>query len=273
MKLKTKPILLLLVFLTLGLTTPGTPQQKNTKAARTVADNDNKDIESVPLPDPLLVNVNYIRLRCVFNGVAFYKGFTHPRDMEIREFNLDAVFTRMAEDEIPYGKDDIRAVYARVEALLKKSEIRLLDIFPKQEDLNATIIPSLDIDFSIRPEIMPNAAGQDSNDAKPANTSETNTRSETKVGPASKYIVLASINLVRLMSTWNGNENVQVQVIGWRLVDFFTVNADVLVETLGEKADQLTSAFVARLLESNPQPVKADTAAEEIKKSTDLKQK
>lgn len=208
--------LVLLVALLVVHPLKGFPQNETSEAVEALA------------PSPLLKNVIYVRLKSQFNGIDYYKGVKNPRDIEIKEYNLDRVEIRLKEDTIPLDKDTVRALYSRSLELLKKAGLRVLNIH-QQDKKQTTLVPTLSLDIDA-------IATSDSN-----------------------FVVLVDLSLSKWISTWAGTENLQAQVIVWRHKVLLTAKQDVLVGSLEEATDEVLNEFLAQIALANPTPRTPET--------------
>ncbi len=217
---------LILAVLVMSLFPP--PSSALGQDGTTEAGEENSEPPVIIEPNPLLKDVNYVRLQCKFNGMTYYKGFRKPQDAEMIEFNLDEAETALKDAAIPITKDDIRALYQRAESQLKKAGVRLLDIRPRNSK-RSSVVPAVDLNVDIQP------AAEES------------------------YVVLVYLTVSKWMSAWSVSGNVQAPVIVWWQKKALLVPTAELSAKISETAMQLAEVFQAHLAAANPPPGEATT--------------
>ncbi|UCH93527.1 MAG: hypothetical protein JSV88_25090 [Candidatus Aminicenantes bacterium] len=172
---------------------------------------DNKNLEGM----------KFARIQCEFNGVPFYKGYKSPKDQETEEFNLEEVETKLSKAGIPITKDNIRAVYDRMEAQLKKAGIQVVGIRTSNDKGGSTILPTV----SVNVEVM----------------------------EASKklYFTLVSLTVSKWMSTWSGTQNIRTTVITWWQKKMLAAGPKELNQSIEKVVKELIDDFILQWKEAN----------------------
>ncbi|MCP5051680.1 MAG: hypothetical protein GY940_31220 [bacterium] len=188
------------------------------------------EAETTPViePNPLLKGIGYVRVRCKFNGTAYFQGFRHPRDEKKIEFNLTEVETQLKDAGIPMDKTHIRALYDHTESLLKKAGVRPLEIRPASRG-HASLVPYVNLNVDV------------------------------EVATEESYIVLVYLTVSKWMSAWSGERSVQAPVIVWWQKKVLVVPPSELTSKLDEAAIQLADEFQAHFAVSNPPPPGQET--------------
>jgi hypothetical protein len=167
----------------------------------------------------LLEGINYVRIRCQFNGVPYYKGYKDLKTREKQEFNADAVETTLKETGIPISKKKFQAMYDRMESLLKTGGFRILKI--GQDD--STIIPTISLNLEAK--------------------AVTNGRK--------LYVVFLVVTVSKWVSTWVGTENVQSPMIAWWKHKIMAVKPGELDKSIDAAVEELLETFLAQWQEAN----------------------
>jgi hypothetical protein len=176
-------------------------------------------------PDHLLLEgINYVRIRCQFNGVSYYKGYKDLKAKEIEEFNADAVEATLKEAGIPITKKKFRAMYDRMESMLKTGGFRILEI--RQDD--STIIPFISLNLEA--------------------TSVTN--------GGELYVVFVYVTVSKWISTWVGTRNIQSPVIAWWKYKIMAVRPKELDKSIDAAVKELLETFLAQWQEANKEEEK-----------------
>lgn len=170
-----------------------------------------------------LKGLNYARVQCEYNGVPFYKGYKSPKEQKIEEFNLEMAETKLSDTGIPITKDNIRAVYDQMDALLQKAGIRIVEIRTSDDKAGSTILPTV----SINVEVM----------------------------EASKkmYFCLVYITVSKWISTWVGTENINTPMIAWWQKKMLVTAADQLNTSIEKAVKELIDDFTLQLKKANPE--------------------
>jgi hypothetical protein len=169
---------------------------------------------------PLLKGVNYVRLRCKFNGMPYFKGYKTHLDTKMEEYFLDETADSLKKADIPISKKDIRSLYDSLEARVKDADVRILDINPGGKK-KATLIPSLTLNIDVK------------------------TVSE------GKFFILEYLTLTRWMSSWFGNESLEAPVIIWWHKKMLSADKKSFSNSIESTAKELTSRFLAHLAYAN----------------------
>lgn len=172
----------------------------------------------------LLEDINYVRIQCRFNGVPYYKGYRDLKTREMQEFNADAVETALKEAGIPIAKKKFRAMYDRMESLLKTGGFRILEI--RQDD--STIIPTIGLNLEA--------------------TAVTNGRK--------LYVVFVYVTVSKWISTWVGTRNIQSPVIAWWRHKIIAARPGELDKSIGAAVEELLETFLAQWQEANKEEEK-----------------
>jgi len=80
------------------------------------------------------------------NGVSYRRGFSHIKDREIRDFNLEKVEKQLISDKVPLQAEFFKELYHSGVSHLKKTNIRIKEIY----DGESTIIPILSVSMEIK---------------------------------------------------------------------------------------------------------------------------
>ncbi len=169
---------------------------------------------------PLLQGVNYVRVRCQFNGTLYYQGYHNPRDVKKQEFNLKTVEKQFKEAAIPLAKNHVQELYGRVETELKNNGLRILDIQTTDEK-DATVIPYITLVIDI-----------------------------LTVSKES-YFLAIDLTVTKWMSTWSGETSVQAPVIVWWQKKIATATATDLIGTLDKTAQTMLENLTTQLTYAN----------------------
>jgi hypothetical protein len=185
-------------------------------------------LASAPVePDQaLLEGINYVRIRCRFNGATYYKGYKDLKGREIQEFNAEAVETALKESGIPISKEKFRALYDRMESLLKTGGVRIVAI--RQDD--STIIPFISLSLEAK------AVGSD----------------------RELVVVLLTVTVSRWISTWVGTRNIQSPMIAWWKHKIMAVKPEELDKSIDTAAGELLATFLAQWQEANKEEEKEE---------------
>ena len=183
-----------------------------------------------------LKGVNYVRIRCEFNGVPFYKGVESPQAEKAEEFNAKEAENRLKELGIPISKDNIKAIYEIMESGLKKAGLGVVEIKNSPGQHQATIIPTVSVNVDIL--------------------------------KASKelYFILVQLTVSKWISTWSGTENIHTPVIIWWQKEMLSAGPEELVEAVEKTEKQLIADFILRLKEAVEPPETEEKEGGEEKK-------
>jgi hypothetical protein len=96
-----------------------------------------------------LVNLKGIKDIVFFmdvNGVTYRRGYTSVRDREPKDFNLEKMEKQLNADRIPLKADYFRKLYESGVAKIKKSPIRIKEIYRGE----SSIIPFLRVSVEVK---------------------------------------------------------------------------------------------------------------------------
>lgn len=193
------------------------------KPAETAEPETEETAPPLPPPNPMLKGVNYIRVLSLFNGSPYFRGYRHPTETEVKEFNLAQTETILNDAGAGLKKEDIRSLYTLLGDLLKKGGARIVDLHPV-DNKEPTVVPvlTLDIDLTVSTESI--------------------------------RVVLVSLRLIRWMSDWSGTESLQVPAIIWSQRSLFTVekSATTLSQEIATAINELTQKLLAEITRANP---------------------
>jgi len=168
-----------------------------------------------------LKGVNYVRIKCQFNGVPFYKGYKSPLAEKAEEFNAEEAESQLKQAGIPMSKDNIRAIYEIMESSLKKAGIRILEIKNNADQKGTTIIPTLSINVDV-------------------------------MGASKElYFTLVQLTVSKWISTWLGAENISTRVISWWQKEMLASGPKELNETIEKAVKLLIDDFISQLKAAN----------------------
>lgn len=180
---------------------------------------------------PLLKGMTFVRIRCLFNDIAYYQGYRNPRDTKKEDFNLDKVEKKLKENSIPLTKVQVQELYSRLETELKANGVRILDIQTAEES-DSTVIPTITLGF------------------------------DCLTSPPDRFFLSVDLTATKWMSYWAGEESVQSPVIVWWQKKLAETNSNDFISVLDKTASTLLEKFTTQLTYANAK------TAEEVKATT-----
>jgi hypothetical protein len=171
----------------------------------------------------LLKGVNFVRIQCQFNGVPYYQGYKGIQTQDMEEYNAGEAEAVLKEAKIPIAKKDFRDMFGRMDSLLKKGGLRILEV--RQEGSDSTVIPTVGLNLDAL--------------------------AITVTGGHDMYVVLVYVTVSRWISTWSGTDNIQSRVIVWWKKKMVTAGAEELNKSIAEAVGELMANFLANWKEVN----------------------
>ena len=178
---------------------------------------------ALELDNKNLKGLNYARIQCEFNNVPFYKGYKSPKEQKLEEFNLEMAETKLSQAGIPITKNNIRAIYNQMEALLEEAGIRIVEIRTSAEKSGSTILPTVSINV------------------------------EVKKASKKMYFTLVYITVSKWISTWSGTKNIRTPMIAWWQKKMLVMAPDELNNSIEKAVKELIDDFILQLKEANPE--------------------
>jgi hypothetical protein len=162
-----------------------------------------------------LTGLNYVRIQCQVNGISYYKGFKNLQARQAEEFNVKELDAALKTGGFPITKDNIRAVYSKMESMLIKNNIRILDI--RQEDTGensgSSIIPTVSMNIDVME------------------------------GTKDVYFAVVWITVDKWISTWSGAQNTQFRAVIWQKKKMLAATPKELFKSIDTAVNELMSYF------------------------------